>query len=408
MERQTKTLHGLYAMSKLKFKSYKSFFQVLILLSGDVAMNPGPTNYPCAKCNKGVKKGVLCAACNFWIHQRCEGLNNSELNKLKKIGTLDFICCVCRDKQSTLPPEILKSDDTASPTFSNDSALTEGEHISHLIDLTPLDTENTPFPFNETSLPENEESFQFSAEHLQDISLEDELKVFKEKGLHFVHLNCNSLRSKIEEIRELVLHAKPHVICFSESKLDENVPDAVVKIDDYNILRQDRTSSGGGVACFIHKDVNFDQRTDFPNDFENIFIDIFLPQTKPILFGVVYRPPKDSDFLERLSDSIMNSESFDAQEVIIMGDINIDLLDKKNKFILEKGYRFSKEESNYTHSISLTKKYVAFLRTSGLSQIIKEPTWITDKTATLIDHILINTPDKICLLYTSPSPRDRG
>ena len=42
MERQTKTLHGLYAMSKLKFKSYKSFFQVLILLSGDVAMNPGP------------------------------------------------------------------------------------------------------------------------------------------------------------------------------------------------------------------------------------------------------------------------------------------------------------------------------------------------------------------------------
>ena len=91
----------------------------------------------------------------------------------------------------------------------------------------------------------------------------------------------------------------------------------------------------------------------------------------------------------------MNSKSFDAQEVIIMGDINIYLLDKKKKSILEKGYRFSKEEYNYTHSISLTKKCVAFLRTFGLFQLIKEPTRITDKTATLIDHILINTPDKI-------------
>jgi hypothetical protein len=109
-------------------------------------------------------------------------------------------------------------------------------------------------PFNDTSLPENEESFEFPAEHLQDISLEDELKVFKEKGLHFVHLNCNSLCSKIEEIRELVLHSKPHVISFSESKLNETHTNEEVKLDGYKILRQDRTTdSGGGVICFIRK-----------------------------------------------------------------------------------------------------------------------------------------------------------
>ena len=45
---QTKSLLEWY-MSKLKFKSYKSFFQLLIILSGEVAMNPGPTSYPCAK-----------------------------------------------------------------------------------------------------------------------------------------------------------------------------------------------------------------------------------------------------------------------------------------------------------------------------------------------------------------------
>ena len=54
MELQTKSLHRWYAMSKIKFKNYKSFFQMLILLSGDIAMNPGPSSYPCSKCNTGV------------------------------------------------------------------------------------------------------------------------------------------------------------------------------------------------------------------------------------------------------------------------------------------------------------------------------------------------------------------
>ena len=53
-ELQTKSLHEWYAMSKIKFKDYKSFFQILILLSGDISMNPGPSSYPCSKCNTGV------------------------------------------------------------------------------------------------------------------------------------------------------------------------------------------------------------------------------------------------------------------------------------------------------------------------------------------------------------------
>ena len=43
----------------------------------------------------------------------------------------------------------------------------------------------------------------------------------------------------------------------------------------------------------------------------------------------------------------------------------------------------------------LTKKYIELIRTFGLSQIIEEPTRITDKTSTLLDHILVNTPSKV-------------
>ena len=125
------------------------------------------------------------------------------------------------------------------------------------------------------------------------------------------------------------MHSKPHVICFSETKLDATVTDEEVAIDSYNLLRHDRNRHGGGVACFVNNSIHFNQRTDFSKDIENIFIDILLPKTTPILFGVVYRPPSDSTFLELLTNNITNSNSFDAQEVYILGDININMLDRK-------------------------------------------------------------------------------
>ena len=180
MKQQTTSLHELYAMSKLKLKSYESFFRFLFLLSGDIALNPGPTsNYPCSKCNKSVRAGIFCKTCNMWIHQKCEGLTNSELNTLSKIplNELEFACMVCKQKLAALP-------------------------------------------FNgEQFLPVGNQCFQFQEEHLQNISLDDNCKVFKKKGLHFFHLNCNSLLSKIEELREFVLQTNPHVICFQKQNL---------------------------------------------------------------------------------------------------------------------------------------------------------------------------------------------
>ena len=255
--------------------------------------------------------------------------------------------------------------------------------------------DNTPFPFNGISMPENEQSFQFEAEHLQDISLEDDSKIFKKKGLHFVHLNCNSLCSKIDEIREFVLVTNPHVICFSETKLDFSHTDAEVSIDNYSCVRKDRNRHGGGVACYVHKSIDYDVRLDFSDNFENIFIDILLPMTAPILLGVVYRPPTDTCFVENLTNSIANSNTFDAQEVYIMGDFNVNLIDRKMKLIHKKGYRFSKEESNYSTPLHMTKKYNQFLKSYGLTQLIDEATRKTDKTQSLLDHILVNTPDKV-------------
>ena len=191
------------------------------------------------------------------------------------------------------------------------------------------------------------------------------------------------------------LHCKPHVICFSETKLDSTVTSSEVLIEGYSNIRRDRNRHGGGVACYVSNLIHYNERTDFSNDFENIFIDILLPKTTPILFGVIYRPPSTLNFDELLTTSLLNSKSFDKQEVYILGDTNYNLLDRKGKFILKKGYRFSSDESNYTTPLYLTKKYIELVRTFGLTQLIEEPTRTTDKTSTLLDHILVNTPSKV-------------
>ena len=66
--------------------------------------------------------------------------------------------------------------------------------------------------------------------------------------------------------------------------------------------------------------------SNFSSEIENIFFDILLHRTKPILVGVLFRPPDQSRFLERLSSAISNSSNSDNQEVYIVGDLKINLL----------------------------------------------------------------------------------
>ena len=68
-------------------------------------------------------------------------------------------------EQAELPQE---SDITTA--LADDQALAEDEQF-----------EPGAFPFNETTLPENEQSFQFQDEHLQNISLGDETHIFKKR-----------------------------------------------------------------------------------------------------------------------------------------------------------------------------------------------------------------------------------
>ena len=69
-------------------------------------------------------------------------------------------------------------------------------------------------------------------------------------GLHFIHLNINSLLPNIEELRIIAKSTNAAIVGISESKLDESVLEPEIEIDDYKIFRCDRNRHGEGVACY--------------------------------------------------------------------------------------------------------------------------------------------------------------
>ena len=223
----------------------------------------------------------------------------------------------------------------------------------------------------------------------QTIYDDPQLDCFKEKGLHFLHLNCNSVLPKIEEISKIALKSNAAVIGITESKLNDSVFDSEVKIEGYEIERADRNRRGGGGACYIRKNISYNRIEPFSQDVENVFLEILLPKTKPFIVGIFYRPPDQYSFLEKISVDFEKLNSLN-REIYILGDINIDLLSKGKYVFDQKNSLFDDVNVN-----TLFKKYKEFCSSFGLVQLIKVATRITSESSTLIDHILTNMSGKI-------------
>ena len=152
--------------------------------------------------------------------------------------------------------------------------------------------------------------------------------------INFLHINVNSLLSKIDELRDIVGHAKPAILGITESKLNGSVTNQEVNISGYNILRNDRNRNGGGAACYIRSDLCFNSRSIFSNSIEHSFFDLLIPKMKPISIGIFYRSPNANNFLESFINDLKKID-FKKSEAYFLGDFNINLL-LNDKFVLKK------------------------------------------------------------------------
>ena len=91
-----------------------------------------------------------------------------------------------------------------------------------------------------------------------------EWNIFKHRGLHFLHLNINSLLPKIDELRHIAKSTNAVVIGISESKLDDSELTSEIEIGEYDLLHCGRRRHGGGVDCYIRNDLSHNVKLHFP------------------------------------------------------------------------------------------------------------------------------------------------
>ena len=87
---------------------------------------------------------------------------------------------------------------------------------------------------------------------------------FKKRGFHFVHININSLLAKIDQLRYIAKLSEAAVIGISESKLDDSVLPSEIQVGTYDLIRSDKNSHGGGVACFIKNYLSYNTKSFSP------------------------------------------------------------------------------------------------------------------------------------------------
>ena len=132
-----------------------------------------------------------------------------------------------------------------------------------------------------------------------------------------------------------------------------------IHIDNYNTLRCDRNRHGGGVVYYIRNNLSYDVKSFFSPEVENVFFELLLPSTKPIVTGIIYWPPIQSEFLEIINNHFNKIDTIN-NEIYILGDFNI-------KLYLNNSYIFQKNSLLQSQSIlSDIRKYYEFCTMFGL------------------------------------------
>ena len=80
------------------------------------------------------------------------------------------------------------------------------------------------------------DGFPFNFTSLKKCSTNEFFNFVFQKGLHFLHININSLLPKIDELKCTANKTKAAIIGITESKLDHTVPDLEFNLPGYDIL----------------------------------------------------------------------------------------------------------------------------------------------------------------------------
>ena len=178
----------------------------------------------CGICSRPVAKNhraVLCEACYFWHHIKCE-----------KISLAEYVSLCGDDK-----PWICRN--CTNFLFSDSFFECDSEPNIAVCDI-------------DSSVQPNVDIFD---------QLRTARKTFPKRFL-CAYLNINSLRYKFDYIKDLLTQNTVDLLLIAETKIEESFVNAQFVVDNYHLWRADQNQKGGGVAAFLMSNIAEDRKSD--------------------------------------------------------------------------------------------------------------------------------------------------
>ena len=237
----------------------RKFLLLMILLSGDVDLNPGPRQlkHPCKICEEAVKRKQRSLAsdnCMKCYHIECLQMS-TEIYEALANTSVEWICCNCGlpNFSSTLFDEAIPESTNGFETLSSFPCYPDfgGNEKSTPVPNIPR-THSSPKPSCSNS---SQGSSVDDSMNRNDKRATSNTRTVKKSSIKLMTVNCRSIRStqKPNQLLELIAEHNTDVIYGTESHLDSKYSSAEVFPESYSIARKDRVEGGGGAFIATHQ-----------------------------------------------------------------------------------------------------------------------------------------------------------
>ena len=312
---------------------------IVLLLGGDIELNPGPSVYPCGYCQYNVSwngDGLCCDNCDMWFHPSCIDISSAEYRALGQTSE-EWKCYRCHTVNSSClmyhSYEVdthnrfsILSCVTDDSVFLNDSSPSRGTAPWHSSPQSLHPSSEREFPSISTlrSMSRSKRGSSHKCDPNNEVPFPN-----KRQNLRTFVINCNGIRNKTAELANLVSYTDPDILLFTETKLNNKVSTSEFLPANYKGFRKDRTSAGGGVMIAIRDNLVAEEVDMIEVSAEVIWVKIILHNCNPLYVGSFYRQPSQRstqqlDELEKSLNYISNLTKNNPNSTLFLGgDFNL-------------------------------------------------------------------------------------
>nr|CAI5834882.1 unnamed protein product [Callosobruchus analis] len=192
------------------------------------------------------------------------------------------------------------------------------------------------------------------------------------ENLKLAQVNICSLCPKVNELKSVIVKESISILGITETWLSDRIDENLINIPDFDVIRADRGSRGGGAGAYVRSSLKASCiKLDQPaSELESLWLSVNISGLK-IIVGIMNRPPNYKNLHASINmiDSCLQEVSPKCDEVILLGDLN----------------------NNSLNQINPSQVLNDLLETYDLTQIVTNPT----RKTSLLDIIAISNTEMV-------------